>query len=224
MRYPTLIAAAALLAAGVAIHRPARAAAASAAAQPAQAQQPYEVVQSAAQQTLQALDADRAAYRNDPAKLDSLVDKYLLPHFDTQLAAQLVLGPYWRKITPAQRQQFIDAFIHSMLNNYGTALLDFTANTLKVFPSRVSPETTVATVRTEVTRTNGARDSVNFYMRKSPQGWQAFDVVIDGISYVTSYREDFQSQIAQQGIEAVIKRLQSGERPAQISHITDGKS
>ncbi len=220
MRYPSVIAAAALLAVGVALHAPAQAAPA---ADQTTLEQPSEVVQSAAQQTLKALDADRESYRKDPQKLQALVDEYLLPHFDTQLATQLVLGRYWRTATPTQRQQFISAFIHSMLNNYGTALLDFTANTLKVYPSRVAAGATVATVRTEVTRTNGTRDSVNFYMKKTPQGWQAFDVIIDGISYVTSYREDFQSQIAQQGIDAVIKRLQSGEKPAQLSHIA-GKS
>jgi phospholipid transport system substrate-binding protein len=224
MRYSTLVAAAALLAAGVAIHTTAAAAPASAAASQATAEQPSEVVQSAAQQTLQALDADREGYRKNPAKLQSLVDKYLLPHFDTQLAAQLVLGRYWRTATPAQRQAFINAFIHSMLSNYGTALLDFTANTLKVYPTRVPPDKTVATVRTEVTRTNGTRDSVNFYMHKTAQGWLAFDVVIDGISYVTSYRQDFQSQIAQQGIDAVIKRLEGGEKPNAIAHLNDRSS
>lgn len=63
-----------------------------------------------------------------------------------------------------------------MFENYGSALLGFTANTLKVYPSRVPRDQTVATVRTEVTRTNGARDSVIFHMTKTPEGWKAFDV------------------------------------------------
>jgi phospholipid transport system substrate-binding protein len=53
-------------------------------------------------------------------------------------------------------------------------------------------------------------------MRKSPEGWKAWDVVIDGISYVNSYREDFGPQIANQGIDSVIKRLESGEKPESI--------
>jgi phospholipid transport system substrate-binding protein len=217
MTYPRSVAVAALLAVSLVRHAPA-----APAAQTAQ-EQPSQVIETAAQQTLQALDADREGYRKDPAKIQDVMDKCLLPHFDTQLAAQSVLGRYWRKATPAQQQEFISAFIHSMLDNYGSALLDLTANTLKVYPSRVPPGQTVATVRTEVTRSNGARDSVIFYMEKTPEGWKAFDVHIDGISYILSYREDFQSQIAQQGkqgIDAVIKRLQSGEKPAQISHIT----
>jgi phospholipid transport system substrate-binding protein len=130
-------------------------------------EQPSQVIQTAAQQTLKALNADREAYRKDPAKIQGVVYKYLLPHFDTELAARSVLGRYWKTATPAQRQEFVSAFIHSMLENYGSALLGFTANTLKVYPSGVPPDQTVATVRAEVTRGNGTQDSVIFYMKKT---------------------------------------------------------
>jgi len=214
MRYPKTIVAT-LLAVALVTH-----ASAGTAVQAAY-EQPSQVIETAAQETLKALDADREGYRKDPAKIQEVVDEYLLPHFDTQYAAQAVLGRYWQAATPAQRQEFIGAFIHSMLESYGSALLGFTANTLKVYPSHVPPDRSVATVRTEVTRANGTQDSVIFYMKKTPEGWKAFDVHIDGVSYILSYREDFQSQIAQQGkqgIEAIIKRLEGGEKPAQISH------
>jgi phospholipid transport system substrate-binding protein len=177
---------------------------------------PTEVVQEAAQNMLSALDHDRDAYRRDPAKVGELVDKYLLPHFDTEYSARLVLGQHWRTATPDQRQRFIDAFYHSLLRNYGSALVDFTADKLKIFPSNPEPGAKRATVRTEVKRSNGDRVSVNYYLRTTTQGWKAWDVVIDGISYVNSYREDFGPQIEQQGLDAVIKRLESGEKPGAI--------
>jgi phospholipid transport system substrate-binding protein len=189
----------------------------------AENEDPTALVQSSAQGMLQDLDKDRDAYRRDPAKLTGLVDKYLLPHFDTAFSAQLVLGKYWRTATPEQRQHFIDAFYHSLLTNYGSALVDFTADRLKIFPSKVDPDAKTATVRTEVKRSNGDRVSVNYYLRKTPQGWKAWDVVIDGISYVNSYREDFGAQIEQQGIDAVIKRLEAGEKPEAIGKQTLGK-
>jgi phospholipid transport system substrate-binding protein len=170
------------------------------------------------------LDKDRDAYRRDPSKVGHLVDKYLLPHFDTEFSARLVLGQHWRTATPEQRKQFIDAFYHSLLNNYGNALTDFTADRLKIFPTKVDPDATRATVRTEVKRSNGDRVSVNYYLHKTPEGWKAWDVVIDGISYVNSYREDFGAQIDAQGIDAVIKRLQSGEKPGAISKQTNGQA
>jgi phospholipid transport system substrate-binding protein len=185
---------------------------------------PTEVVQEAAQGMLGDLDKDRDAYRRDPAKVGQLVDKYLLPHWDTDLSARLVLGVHWRTATPEQRKRFIDAFYHSLLTNYGSALVDFTADRLQIFPTSVDPSATRATVRTVVKRSNGDRVAVNYYMQKTPQGWKAWDVVIDGISYVNSYREDFGAQIEQQGIDAVIQRLESGAKPGAIAKQAQGKS
>lgn len=203
---------------------PAPPAGTSAAAATASDQGPTEVVQAAAQNMLNDLDKDRAGYRRDPAKVGQLVDKYLLPHFDTEYSARLVLGKYWRTATPEQRQRFINAFYRSLLTNYGAALAEFTAERLKIYPSTVEPGKSTATVRTEVKRDNGDRVAVNYYMHMTPQGWKAWDVVIDGISYVNSYRTDFGAQIEQQGIDAVIKRLEAGEKPGAIGKQTSGKS
>ena len=220
MRHSTYLAAAALVAAGWLIEAPVPAAAAPAAAQSAAQGSPSQVIESAANGLLKALNADRQVYRNNPSKVQALVDQYILPHVDTAFSAQLVLGRYWRKATPQQRQRFINAFYHSMLNNYGAAIVEFTSNTLKVFPTNVSPGSQNATVRTEMARSSGPPVNVNYYMHMTPQGWKAWDVVIDGVSYVMSYRQDFGSQIDQQGIDAVINRLESGEKPAQIGKTT----
>lgn len=184
------------------------------------AQDPSDLVQSAAQSILKDLEANRDAYRKDPNKVGTLVDKYLLPHFDTQYAARLVLGQYWRTATDDQRKRFVDAFYHSLLTNYGSALAEFTSDRLKVFPSKVEPSDQNATVRTEVKRDNGDRVAVNYTLHRTPDGWKAYDVNIEGISYVKSYRDDFGSQIQQKGIEAVIARLQKGEKPSDISKTT----
>jgi phospholipid transport system substrate-binding protein len=197
---------------------------AAATAGTADAQSPTEIVRAAAQGMLNALDKDRATYKRDPAKVRQLVDQYLLPHWDTEYSAQLVLGRFWRTATPEQRQRFIEAFYHSLLANYGSALAEFTADRLKIYPSPADPGKQSASVRTEVKRDNGDRVSVNYYMHKTPQGWKAWDVVIDGISYVNSYRTDFGEQIEQQGIDPVIKRLEAGEKPEAIGKQTAGKS
>jgi phospholipid transport system substrate-binding protein len=187
-------------------------------------QSPSDIVQSAAQGILKDLEANRSVYRNDPNKIAPLVDKYLLPHFDTEYAARLVLAQHWRDATPDQRKRFIDAFYHSLLTNYGSALAEFTADRLKVFPSNVDPNADHATVRTEVKRDNGDRVAVNYSLRKTPDGWKAYDVTIEGISYVKSYRDDFGAQIQQQGMDAVISRLERGEKPSDINKTTGGKS
>jgi phospholipid transport system substrate-binding protein len=187
-------------------------------------QSPSDIVQTAAQGMLHDLDANRAAYKQDPNKVHELVDKYLLPHFDTEYAARGVLGAHWRSATPDQRKRFVDAFYHSLLANYGNALTDFTADKLKIFPAKVDAGSDKATVRTQVKRDNGDRIDVNYQMHKTPDGWKAWDVSIDGISYVNSYREDFGPQIDQQGLDAVIAKLEKGEKPGNIGKTTGDKS
>jgi phospholipid transport system substrate-binding protein len=158
---------------------------------------------------LQELDANRAMYTHDPSKVEGLVANVLLPNFDIEYAARLVLGQTWRTATPEQRKRFVDAFYHSLLRNYGTALADFTADRFVILPYKGDPGDTMATVRTEVKRSSGQAVPVNFSLRKTDGVWKAWDVVIEGISYVKSFRTDFGSEIQQKGLDEVINRLEA---------------
>jgi len=173
---------------------------------------PVQLIETSANAMIAELEARRAEFRKDPAKLSALVERVLLPNFDVDYAGRLVLAKHWREATPEQRQRFIDAFYGSLMNNYGDALLEFTGDRIKVLPSQIAPDATTATVRTEVRRSNGERIPVNYTLRKTDAGWKVWDVVIEGISYVKSFREDFGSEIDQKGLDAVIQRLESQSR------------
>jgi phospholipid transport system substrate-binding protein len=138
-----------------------------------------------------------------------LVANVLLPNFDTEYAARLVLGQTWRTATPEQRKRFVDAFYHSLLRNYGAALVNFTADRFVILPYQGDPNDVMATVRTEVKRESGQKVPVNFSLRKTDGVWKAWDVVIEGISYVKSFKTDFGSEIQQKGLDEVISRLES---------------
>jgi len=170
---------------------------------------PQQLVENSAKRMLTELDANRPMYVKDPAKLDALVANVLLPNFDTEYAARLVLGQYWRSATPDQRKRFVDAFYHSLLRNYGAALVNFTADRFVILPYRGDPGDTTATVRTEVKTASGDKVPVNFSLRKADGVWKAWDVVIEGISYVKSFRTDFASEIQAKGLDEVISRLES---------------
>jgi len=173
---------------------------------------PQELVENSAKKMLVELDANRAMYRKDPAKLENLVSTVLLPNFDTDYAARLVLGQHWRNATDDQRKRFIDAFYHSLLRNYGSALIDFTADRMIVLPFRGDVNGPQATVRTEVKRSNGTKVPVNYTLRKTDAGWKAWDVTIEGISYVKSFKTDLGSEVEQKGLDEVIQRLESDSK------------
>jgi phospholipid transport system substrate-binding protein len=170
---------------------------------------PQELMQKVAQDLLDDLNANRDAARKDPALLRAMVDRHLLPHFDTSYAAQLVLGKHWKTATPEQRKRFVEGFYQSLMANYGDALLEFTGDRMTILPYKGDPAAKSATIRTEVKRSNGTPVPVNYSLRKTEQGWKAWDVTIEGISYVKNFRTDFGSEIDQKGLDAVIQRLES---------------
>jgi phospholipid transport system substrate-binding protein len=181
----------------------------AASAPPANTMGPQELVENSAKRMLAELDKNRPVYAKDPAKLDALVANVLLPNFDSEYSARLVLGQTWRTATPEQRKRFVDAFYHSLLRNYGAALLNFTADKLVILPYKGDPADTTATVRTEVKKSSGEGVPVNFSLRKTETGWKAWDVVIEGISYVKSFRTDIGAEVQQKGLDEVINRLEA---------------
>ncbi|MET0293050.1 MAG: ABC transporter substrate-binding protein, partial [Steroidobacteraceae bacterium] len=89
------------------------------------------------------------------------------------------------------------------------ALIDFTSDKLKILPYTGDPAATRATVRTQIRRDGGDVVAVNYSLRKSDAGWKAWDVVIEGISYVKSFQQDFGAEIGQKGLDGLIQRLES---------------
>ena len=175
---------------------------------------PAEMIRSASDVMLKDLDANRAAYRKDRTKLYELVDRVLLPNFDVNFAAQQVLGKYWRAASEQQRDRFVKAFYRSLLQTYGDAMLEFTGDRIRFLPYQGDPTATRATVRSEVRRDGGSSVKVNYSLRKTESGWKAFDVVIEGISYVKSFQEDFASELEQKGLESLTQRLETGAAAA----------
>jgi phospholipid transport system substrate-binding protein len=180
---------------------------------------PSQLIESSANILLSGIDARRAEFRKDPTGLYELVANTLLPHFDTPYAAQLVLGQHWRNASADQRKRFVEAFYQSLLYTYGDAMVDFTGDRLRVLPTKVAPTDERATVRTEIKRSNGTKVAVNYSLRKVNGAWKAWDVVIDGISYVKSYREDYGAEVQQKGLDAVISRLEAKAQSAKSAKV-----
>jgi phospholipid transport system substrate-binding protein len=186
---------------------------------------PQQLIEKVSQDMLHEVDANRSALGKDPRQLRALVDRLLVPNFDAEYSAQLVLGKYWRTATADQRQRFVDAFIQSMMRQYGSSLLEFTADRLVILPFRGDAAATRATVRTEVKRDNGTPVPVNYSMHATPKGWKAWDVTIEGVSYVKNFRTDFGSEIEARGLDAVIQRLETeNASPAAAASKPAGKA
>lgn len=179
------------------------------AATAAAAQSPVEVVEQAADELSKKLDGRKDALREDRQALYALIDEILLPRFDRNYSAQLVLGRHWRQASQQQRQRFIDAFYRSLLHRYADGVLDYDEEKVEVLPYRGNPDDKRTMVRTFVTLDDGTRVPVNYALVKRDSGWLMFDVNIEGISYVRNFRAEMDAEIREKGLDAVIKRLES---------------
>ena len=184
-------------------------ASAPARADAAAAQTPQQIVQSIADQLGTALNGHRAELRADPEKMIKVIDGVVLPHFDTDYASLLVLGRHAREATPAQRVAFARAFYNALTHRYAEGLVAYTRGSVKVLPAKGPLDQRRTVVQTLVMLDSGKSVSVDYAFRKTPSGeWKAYDVIIEGISYITNYRNQVDLEIQKEGIDALIKSLQ----------------
>jgi phospholipid transport system substrate-binding protein len=173
---------------------------------------PQKLIETSSKALLTDLDQNRAAYRKDINGLYKIIDTKFLPHVDVPYAAQQVLGKHWREATPEQRKRFTDALYHSLLTTYGKALIEFTADRMTMLPFQGDLSAPNATVRTKVHTSSGSDVAVDYVVHKTASGeWKVWDVVIEGIRYVKSFRDDFGAEIDQKGLDALLQRLEKGK-------------
>lgn len=185
----------------------------------AQDADPQEVVRAAAEAVIQRLEADPQRYRHDTEALYAMVREVTFPHFDLERAAQWVLGRHWRGATPEQRTRFIDEFSTLLLRTYATTLRQYSSADIREFTSQVhflplrEPEDAKrVTVRTQVLRPGRPPASVDFRLTSRNGPWKVYDVAVEGISLVITYRAEYAGIIQREGIEALIERLSEHNR------------
>jgi phospholipid transport system substrate-binding protein len=175
---------------------------------------PDQVVQGIADDLGDAIEGHKAELQGNRDKLIEVIDGILLPHFDIDYASILVLGRNAREATPAQRARFAKAFYNSIAHRYAEGLLNYTRGRVKVLPFKGATNDRKTIVRTQVVLDDGKLLPVDYAFRKTKQGeWKAYDVIIEGISYITNYRNQVAAEIAKTDLDSLISRLETqGEK------------
>lgn len=173
-------------------------------------QTPEQVVKQITTQLSNAMENKRDQLAHNKQEMVNLVNKILLPHLDVDYAAILVLGRHARQATPKQRQEFANAFYKSLTSRYAEGLTSYTKGKVTVLPFKGELDPRHTVVRTKVALDNGKDISVDYVFRKTHDGqWKAYDVVIEGVSYITNYRSQVDAQIQKEGIDGLINKLQN---------------
>ena len=172
--------------------------------------QPNQVVQNLVDDLAKTMEARRDELSKNREALLKTIDGIVLPHFDIDYASLLVLGQNARTATPEQRVRFAKAMYNSITHRYAEGLLKYTEGRVRVLPFQGELNEKRTLVRTQVVLDDGKNVPVDYAFRKTSSGdWKAYDVIIEGISYVTNYRNQVAAEIAKSNLDALTTRLET---------------
>jgi phospholipid transport system substrate-binding protein len=153
--------------------------------------------------------------RSDPKKVTELVEAKILPNFDFTKMTRLAVGKGWRQASPEQRETLVTEFKNLLVRTYGTSLTQYKNETVEFKPFKMEPNATDVTVKSQINRAAGGQPvAVDYSMEKTTNGWKVYDVTIEAVSLVTTYRGSFADEVQRSGIDGLIASLQQKNRDA----------
>jgi len=176
------------------------------------AEDPVSLVKDTAGRIFADVTENLEEYTANPEALQTLVRTDLMPLLDVKYAARLILGRAGRGLSEDKINEFAVCMSNLLVTRYSRGLLYFSSEAaLQVLPQRGKLNDRLTRVRTRVKLPRGGEAPIDYAFHKTPEGWKAFDVIIEGISYVTTFRNQIMPEVQANGIDSVIKRLGTGQ-------------
>lgn len=173
----------------------------------AQETKPEDLVRKVTEDVLAAVKSDKALQAGDREKALALAEEKVLPHIDFAEATKLAVGKAWSTATPEQQKKLVDGFRAMLVRIYSNAIEAYRGQTMKVQPASTKPGANEVTVRNQYIRPGQPPVAVDYAMHKTPQGWKIYDITVEGMSLVLTYRAEFEQVMRQAGVEGLLKRL-----------------
>ncbi|GAB2182068.1 ABC transporter substrate-binding protein [Denitratisoma sp. agr-D3] len=175
---------------------------------------PDVLVKNVSNEVLEIIRKDKDIQNGNTKKAIELVEAKVLPHFNFQRMTAQAVGKDWRQATPAQQKVLSDEFRTLLVRTYSNALTAYKNQTIDFKPLKMAAADTEVTVRTEIKQPGAKAIGINYELEKNGAGWKVYDVVIADVSMVTSYRDQFRQEIANNGLDGLVKSLQAKNKAA----------
>ena len=174
---------------------------------------PEQVVKTATDTIRTDIAKNAKQYQADKPAFYKMVDREIVPHFDTPYIAKVILGAHLKEATPAQIAQFEQAFKDMLVHGYADKLLEYYDSVqIEVKPARVQADGKRADVETTILRKDGKPPiPLTFSMRQSGDEWKVWDIKAENISLVLNFRTQIDAEIKKSNIATVIQRLNAGQ-------------
>jgi phospholipid transport system substrate-binding protein len=169
---------------------------------------PDVLIKTTVHDVLEIVRNDKELRSGNQKKMLELVDAKVLPHFNFEHMTKLAVGKSWRTATADQKKQLMSEFRILLVRTYTKAFTSYRDQVVEVKPFKLDPAATEVTVKTAIVKPGSQQPIlVDYDMEKMPDGWKVYDLTVEGVSLVTSYRGTFADQVQQVGIDGLIKTL-----------------
>ena len=168
---------------------------------------PDLLIKSVSEEVIAEIRKDKGLQAGDPAKTAALVQSKVVPHFDFRRITQTAVGKNWRSATPEQQERLTEEFKTLLVRTYSGALSNYRDQVIEFRPLRAAAADTEVTVRSLVRQAGATPTTIEYDLAKTGASWKVYDVRIDGISLVATYRSAFAEEVANRGVEGLISLL-----------------
>jgi phospholipid transport system substrate-binding protein len=180
---------------------------------------PSQLVLDNSQRVLSTLENHRVEFTKDRGALRQFVSSEFSQMFDRDYAARQVLGRHGRGADDSDVKLFADALADNLMQRYGSSLLDFnTRLRVRVKSETALPRGLGVKVASELIRVGGEPIPVDYLMRQSGGTWKVFDVMVEGVSFVQTFRQQFDGELTHKSIRQVAEELRNGQLQADAKH------
>ena len=172
----------------------------------ANAMGPEELIKVTTDKLLTEFSANRSTYEADHNSLYEMVDRVAVPHFDFQRMTRNVLGRHYDEAAPELRAQFTEEFKTLLVRTYSQALFQYSGEKISFAPTESYKDSKI--VREEIDVNQASPVRLEYFLTSNDGKWKVYDVRIDGISLVTTYRKSYDVTISRRGLPVLIAELQ----------------
>ena len=146
--------------------------------------------------------------RKSEVKRRQALKKAIGAIFDYSEMAKRSLGKHWKDRTPAEKKQFVELFATLLENSYAGKIESY--NNEKIVYIKENVEGEYAEVKSKVVTASRDEFALDYRLFKQNGKWMVYDVIIEGVSLVTNYRNQFNNFIVNKGgYDKLVIKLQS---------------
>lgn len=183
----------------------------------AQDSEPEALVRNVTEDVLSVLRQDKALQGGDRQRAMKLIEDKIAPHFDFQRMSGLAVGKGWREADETQKQAVAKEFRSLLIRTYANALTAYRDQTVEFKPGTGGGDD--ATVRSQINKAGARPIGLDYQLAREGGEWKVYDIAIDNVSLVTTYRSSFQAELSKGGIAGLTKALQDQNRRGEVKHV-----